>query len=77
MIADAARHSRVVTIEDGIRSGGIGMSIADEITAVDSSTAVGVLGIPTKFIPHDPKSANVHTKFGLDVDGLVTALRRA
>jgi 1-deoxy-D-xylulose-5-phosphate synthase len=76
MIADAARHSRVVTIEDGIRAGGIGMSIADEITSVDPSTVVEVLGIPTKFIPHDPKSANLHTKFGLDVDGLVAALRR-
>ncbi len=76
MIADAARHSRVVTIEDGIRAGGIGMSIADEITSVDPSTVVVVLGIPTKFVPHDPKSANLHTKFGLDVDGLVAALRR-
>lgn len=75
MIADAARHSRVVTIEDGIRAGGIGMSIADEITTVDPSTVVDVLGIPTKFIPHDPKSANLHTKFGLDLDGLVAALR--
>ncbi len=76
MIADAARHSRVITIEDGIRAGGIGMSIADEITSIDPSTVVEVLGIPTKFVPHDPKSANLHTKFGLDVDGLVAALRR-
>jgi 1-deoxy-D-xylulose-5-phosphate synthase len=76
MIADAARHSRVVTIEDGIRAGGIGMSIADDITSIDPSTVVKVLGIPTKFVPHDPKSANLHTKFGLDADGLVAALRR-
>lgn len=74
MIADAARYTRVVTIEDGIRDGGIGMSIADQVTTIDPSTEVIVLGTPTKFIPHDPKSANLHAKFGLDVAGLVAAV---
>ncbi len=74
MIADAARYTRVITIEDGIRDGGIGMSIADQVTTIDPSTEVTVLGTPTKFIPHDPQSANLHAKFGLDVAGLVTAV---
>jgi 1-deoxy-D-xylulose-5-phosphate synthase len=74
MIADAARCSRVVTIEDGIRDGGIGMSIADQVTTLDPSTEVTVLGTPTKFIPHDPKSANLHAKFGLDVAGVIAAV---
>ena len=56
MIADAAAHDRVITIEDGIRAGGIGMSIADAVCSIDQSTHVDVLGLPTKFIPHDPKS---------------------
>ena len=57
MIADAARHDRVVTIEDGIRDGGIGMSIADAVCTLRHATrSVTVLGLPTKFIPHDPKS---------------------
>jgi len=74
MIAAAARCRRVVTIEDGIRDGGIGMSIADQVTSIDPSTEVTVLGTPTKFIPHDPKSANLHARFGLDVDGIVAAV---
>jgi 1-deoxy-D-xylulose-5-phosphate synthase len=49
------------------------MSIADQVTAVDPSTVVRVLGIPTKFIPHDPKSNNIHAKFGLDVAGIIAA----
>ena len=57
MIADAARHDHVITIEDGIREGGIGMTIADQVSAIDPSTPVDVLGLPTKFMPHDPKSA--------------------
>ena len=75
MIADVAAHNQVITIEDGIRDGGIGMSIADAVCALDQSTHVEVLGLPTKFIPHDPKSDAILTRFGLDVDSVVELLR--
>jgi len=75
MIADAAAHDRVITIEDGIRDGGIGMSVADAVCSIDQSTHVDVLGLPTKFIPHDPKSDAILSRFGLDVDGLVSLVR--
>ncbi len=75
MIADAATHSRVITIEDGIRDGGIGMSIGDAVCALRTDTQVTVLGLPTKFIPHDPKSTAILARFGLDVDNLVALVR--
>jgi 1-deoxy-D-xylulose-5-phosphate synthase len=75
MIADAAGFDRVVTLEDGVRAGGIGMMIADEVCARDSTTRVDVLGLPTRFIPHDPKPAHIHARFGLDVDGVVACIR--
>ena len=37
MIADAARHPLVVTVEDGIREGGAGSRAVDEITAVQGA----------------------------------------
>jgi 1-deoxy-D-xylulose-5-phosphate synthase len=77
MIADAATHDRVVTIEDGIRDGGIGMAIGDAVCSLHGSTELHVLGLPTKFIPHDPKSATILARFGLDVDGLVATVRDA
>lgn len=77
MIADAATHRAVVTIEDGIRDGGIGMAIATEVSEVDASVPVTPLGLPTKFHPHDPKANNIHARYGLDVDGLVTTIRNA
>ena len=77
MIADAAAHERLVTIEDGIRDGGIGMSIGDAVCALRTGTDVTVLGLPTKFIPHDPKSNAILARFGLDVDGVVAAVRGA
>lgn len=74
MIADAAGHAKVVTIEDGVRDGGIGMTIADQLDAVNPSVPVGVLGLPTRFIPHDPRPIHIHTRFGLDTDSLTAQL---
>ena len=74
MIADAATHAKVVTIEDGIRDGGIGMMAADQIAAIDGAVPVEVLGLPTKFLPHDPKPANIHARYGLDASGLAAHL---
>ena len=75
MIADAATHDRLVTIEDGIRDGGIGMSVGDAVCALRTHTEVSILGLPTKFIPHDPKSNAILGRFGLDVDGIVSTVR--
>jgi 1-deoxy-D-xylulose-5-phosphate synthase len=75
MIADAASHTRVITIEDGIRDGGIGMSVADAVSAIDPATRVDVLGLPTKFIPHDPKSESILGRYGLDAEHLVELVR--
>ncbi|MFT4657348.1 MAG: 1-deoxy-D-xylulose-5-phosphate synthase [Candidatus Aldehydirespiratoraceae bacterium] len=77
MIADAAAHRAVVTIEDGIRDGGIGMAIATQVREIDGSVAVAPLGLPTKFLPHDPKANNIHARYGLDVDGLAESIRNA
>jgi 1-deoxy-D-xylulose-5-phosphate synthase len=75
MIAEAAGFDRVVTLEDGVRAGGIGMTIADAVCALETTTRVDVLGLPTRFLPHDPKPANIHARSGLDVDSLVELVR--
>ena len=74
MIADAAAHAAVVTCEDGIRDGGIGMTIADQVHAIDANIPVEVLGVPTKFIPQG-KADRILTSFGLDADGIATTVR--
>jgi len=74
MIEDAARHGAVVTVEDGIREGGIGMSIAHAIGAIAPAVPVETLGVPTRFIPHgDPK--RILARFGLDAAGITAAVR--
>jgi deoxyxylulose-5-phosphate synthase len=51
MLVDAEGHAAVVTIEDRMRDGGIGMAIADRVRAIDPEIAVRVLGPPTQFVP--------------------------
>ena len=74
MIADAAAHAAVITVEDGVRDGGIGMSIADQVHALRSDVPVQVLGIPSKFLPQGSADA-IHAQLGLDADGIVTTAR--
>jgi 1-deoxy-D-xylulose-5-phosphate synthase len=71
MIRDAAAHRRVLTLEDGIRDGGIGFLLADAITAVVPAAppVIRVLGLPTRFIPHAKPDA-ILAKLGLDAAGV-------
>ncbi len=52
IITLAAAHRLVVTIEDGIRVGGIGTRIRQDLRAADVDTAVTELGLPDEFIDH-------------------------
>jgi 1-deoxy-D-xylulose-5-phosphate synthase len=71
MINDAARHDLVITVEDGLRDGGVGMSIASQIDEIHHATRVSVLGIPTKFISH-AKPDMIFAQLGLDAAGITS-----
>ena len=76
MIADAAAHQLVVTIEDGVREGGAGAYIAQTIAQHKPpghrTPPVINLGTPTAYIPHG-KPAAIHTQLGLDGPGIAAA----
>ncbi|MET0579660.1 MAG: 1-deoxy-D-xylulose-5-phosphate synthase, partial [Ilumatobacteraceae bacterium] len=75
MLADAARHRAVITCEDGIRDGGIGMGIADRIGALAPAVPIHVMGTPARFIAHDGRAEAIHHQLGLDADGITAAVR--
>jgi len=52
----AADHRLVVTIEDGIRVGGIGTRIRQDLRAADVDTAVTELGLPDEFLDHGTRA---------------------
>jgi 1-deoxy-D-xylulose-5-phosphate synthase len=74
MIADAARHGAVLTVEDGIRDGGIGSTMADQIHEITATVPVTILGVPTKFIPQ-AKPDKILAAMGLDADGIAASVR--
>jgi 1-deoxy-D-xylulose-5-phosphate synthase len=79
MLRDAAQHRLVVTIEDGIRVGGVGMQIQDALAALDvgrRTPPVLVLGVPSEYIPHGKPDAILHT-LGLDAEGIITSVEHA
>ena len=81
MIADAMQHDVVVTAEDGIRDGGIGMTIENTINEMSLSTTstthkrpiVQVLGVPTTFVPTAKPQVILH-QMGLDSQGIVATV---
>ncbi len=48
----AASHRLVITIEDGIRVGGIGTRVRQVLREAGVDTAVDELGVPDEFIAH-------------------------
>ncbi|RZI96391.1 MAG: 1-deoxy-D-xylulose-5-phosphate synthase, partial [Microbacterium sp.] len=48
----AERHRLVITIEDGIRVGGIGTRVRQVLRESGVDTAVDELGLPNEFIDH-------------------------
>ena len=71
MLADAAGHTLVVTVEDGIRVGGAGAYIADALP----DTRTVVLGLPDEFIQQAKPSA-ILARFGLDAAGIAASVRK-
>jgi 1-deoxy-D-xylulose-5-phosphate synthase len=75
MLADAADHSLVVTLEDGIRVGGAGAYIAQCLADIQRHRRcrpVLILGVPTAYIPHGNPAA-ILSKLGLDAAGVASA----
>ena len=76
MVADAASHPLVVTIEDGIRDGGCGSAIRDRIAEEGSAAKVEVLGVPTDYVAHGNVD-QILAQLGLDAEGIVEAVQAA
>jgi len=64
IIALAAQHRIVVSIEDGIRVGGIGTRIRQDLREAGVDTAVTELGLPDEFLDHGTR-AEILERVGL------------
>ncbi len=77
MLADAAEHRAVITVEDGVRDGGIGSTIAACVGELSPATVTCSLGIPAQFIPHAGTPDEILSRLGLDHTGIAAAVHTA
>ena len=80
LVRDALRHDRIVTIEDGVRHGGAGEFIIDQIQQVADRLnvtlpPVQVLGVPREYLQHNSPDALL-AELGLDATGIADSLGR-
>jgi 1-deoxy-D-xylulose-5-phosphate synthase len=52
VLSEAADHRLVVTIEDGVKVGGIGTRIRQDMRAAQIDTALNEVGLPDEFLEH-------------------------
>ena len=66
----AARHGRVLTVEENVLAGGFGSAVLELLVDRELSVAVKRLGIPDTFVEHG-SPAILRQKYGLDADGIL------
>ncbi|HVE95235.1 MAG TPA: 1-deoxy-D-xylulose-5-phosphate synthase, partial [Acidimicrobiales bacterium] len=79
MIDDVARCRVVLTVEDGLRVGGVGMAMADAILEAargGNAPEVHVLGVPSEYLAH-AKPDRILSRLGLDGPGIAASVRAA
>jgi 1-deoxy-D-xylulose-5-phosphate synthase len=78
MLDDAAAFDHVVTLEDGLREGGIGSAIAAAVERRTAGTGrtprVTVCGVPDAYLPQGKPDA-ILASLGLDAEGVAATVR--
>ena len=76
MIDDALEHPIVVTIEDGLKDGGVGSAFADELRSRSDGAGpkIAVLGVPDRYLLHAKPDA-ILAELGLDAAGVAASVR--
>lgn len=64
IVALASQHRIVIVVEDGVRAGGVGSRIRQELRAAGIDTALNEVGLPVEFLDHGSR-AEVLERVGL------------
>ena len=66
---------RVVTVEDGVRAGGMGSAVLEYFADHGCEVRVERLGLPDQFVEHGDL-ASLHHLVGIDAEGIAAAIRK-
>ena len=67
-------HSSIITIEDGVISGGFGSAILEFKNQHDLTSSIKILGLPDSFIEHGTQK-ELHQELGLDSAGIIKTIK--
>ena len=69
------KFRNIITVEDGVRNGGMGSAVMEWFADHDYNVRVKRLGLPDYFVEHGTVAQLQHI-VGIDVDGIVQALEK-
>ncbi len=78
LLARGIRH--IVTVEDGVKKGGLGSAVLEYYAAVRSADptkeipSVTILGLPDHFVTHGPVP-QLHKDCGIDTESIIAAIK--
>ena len=78
LLARGVRH--IVTVEDGVKKGGLGSAVLEYYAAVRSANPtkeippVTILGLPDHFVTHGPVP-QLHKDCGIDTESIIAAIK--
>ena len=75
LLKQISKAPLVVTLEDGLRAGGIGEGITAGLKYIESSAHVLNIGVPKKFLQHASRKSLLH-QLGLDAQGIVASIEK-
>ena len=73
LLALAGRFKRVITVEDGTVTGGLGSAVAEFFAAHNCDCQLATLGVPDRFIQHGT-IAELQSLCGFDADGILKCI---
>jgi 1-deoxy-D-xylulose-5-phosphate synthase len=62
--------SQVVTLEDGVVTGGFGSGVMELLSSVGLAKTVATIGVPDRFLPFGSPT-DIMTSVGMDPDSVV------
>lgn len=71
----ASHYRKVITVEDGVRQGGMGSAVVEYFAETRQSVRVAVLGLPDMFVAHGSVS-QLQKDCGIDVESIVEEAKR-
>jgi 1-deoxy-D-xylulose-5-phosphate synthase len=70
-----SKFTKVLTIEEGVLTGGFGSSVSDWLTQNGYMGTIHKMGLPDSFVEHGPRQVLLH-KFDLDNEGIIKTVRK-